>query len=75
MWIAGIAVLVSVFTTIAAGRFIDKYNGHKKVTLVFLLLVAALAFLWFLLLSEGLLPVTKCEYTFKITKLFTLLIS
>lgn len=61
MWVGVAAVVSSSVSPVFAGRFNDRFPRQVRTTLICLMLLAAFSFYWFLLLSYGVLPVTKWQ--------------
>ncbi|XP_037774618.1 solute carrier family 49 member 4 homolog [Penaeus monodon] len=60
--VGGVAAVVSSSVSpVFAGRFNDRFPRQVRTTLICLMLLAAFSFYWFLLLSYGVLPVTKWQ--------------
>ncbi|XP_018013542.1 uncharacterized protein LOC108670588 isoform X2 [Hyalella azteca] len=56
MFVAMAAVLLSCATAFIAARITDLIFGYLKLTIIVLLALASVCFLWFLLISVGVIP-------------------
>lgn len=62
MWVGVAAVVCSSVSPVLAGRFNDRFPRQVRTTLICLMLFGAFSFYWFLLLSYGVVPVSKCTF-------------